>query len=48
MCDEQGGFLRPPHGTTPAAVKANRNIKVARILSSFASSGNVQKTESGS
>ena len=27
MVDVQGDVLRPPHGTTPAAVKANKNQK---------------------
>ena len=27
MVDVRGDFLRPPHGTTPAAVKANKNHK---------------------
>ena len=28
MVDVQGDVLRPPHGTTPAAVKSNKNQKV--------------------
>ena len=27
MVDVRGDVLRPPHGTTPAAVKANKNQK---------------------
>ena len=43
MEDVRGLFLGMPHGTTPAAVTTNRNI----IMSSFKSSGNIQKKESG-
>ena len=43
MDDVRGLFLGMPHGTTPAAVTTNKNI----ILSSFKSSGNIQKKESG-
>ena len=43
MDDVRGRFLGLPHGTTPAAVKTNKNIK----LSSFKSSGNIQKKEDG-
>ena len=43
MDDVRGLFLRMPHGTTPAAVTTNKNI----IISSFKSSGNIQKKEGG-
>ena len=43
MDDVRGYFLRPPHGTTPAAVTTNRNRK----LSSLKSSENIQKKEGG-
>ena len=43
MDDVRGLFLGMPHGTTPAAVTTNKNI----IMSSFKSSGNIQKKESG-
>ena len=43
MDDVRGLFLGMPHGTTPAAVTKNKNI----IMSSFKSSGNIQKKESG-
>ena len=39
-----GRFLGLPHGTTPAAVTANKTIK----MSSFKSSENIQKKEGGS
>ena len=31
MVDVRGDVLRPPHGTTPAAVKANKNIKLVPL-----------------
>ena len=43
MDDVRGLFLGMPHGTTPAAVTTNKNI----IMSSFKSSGDIQKKESG-
>ena len=43
MDDVRGLYLRMPHGTTPAAVTKNKNI----IISSFKSSGNIQKKEGG-
>ena len=43
MDDVRGRFLGLPHGTTPAAVTKNKNIK----LSSFKSSENIQKKEGG-
>ena len=43
MDDVRGLFLGMPHGTPPAAVTTNKNI----IMSSFKSSGNIQKKESG-
>ena len=39
MDDVRGHFLGLPHGTTPAAVTTNKNIK----MSSFKSSENIQK-----
>ena len=44
MVDVRGDVLRPPHGTTPAAVKANKIQK----LSSFKSNENILKREDGS
>ena len=43
MDDVRGRFLGLPHGTTPAAVTTNKNIK----MSSFKSSENIQKNEGG-
>ena len=43
MDDVWGRFLGLPHGTTPAAVTTNKNIK----MSSFKSSENIQKKEGG-
>ena len=43
MDNVQGRFLGLPHGTTPAAVTTNKNIK----MSSFKSSENIQKKEGG-
>ena len=43
MDDVRGRFLGLPHGTTPAAVTTNINIK----MSSFKSSENIQKKEGG-
>ena len=43
MDDVRGRFLGLPHGTTPAAVTTNKNIK----MSSFKSSGNIQKKKDG-
>ena len=43
MHDVRGRFLGLPHGTTPAAVTTNKNIK----MSSFKSSENIQKKEGG-
>ena len=43
MDDVRGRFLGLPHGTTPAAVTTNKNIKT----SSFKSSENIQKKEGG-
>ena len=45
MIDVRGDVLRPPQGTTPAAVKANKNKKK---MSSFKSNENIHKTEDGS
>ena len=39
----RGRFLGLPHGTTPAAVTTNKNIK----MSSFKSSEYIQKKEGG-
>ena len=44
MVDVRGDVLRPPHCTTPAAVKANKNKK----MSSFKSNENIYKKEDGS
>ena len=44
MVDVRGDVLRPPYGTTPAAVKANKFQK----LSSFKSNENIHKREDGS
>ena len=44
MVDVRGDVLRPQHGTTPAAVQANRNQK----LSSFKSNENIHKKGDGS
>ena len=43
MDDVRGCFLGLPHGTTPAAVTTNKNIK----MSTFKSSENIQKKEGG-
>ena len=43
MDDVRGRFLGLPHGTTPAAVTTNRNIK----MSSFKSSEIVQRKDGG-
>ena len=32
MVDVRGDVLRPPHGTTPAAVKANKIQKLKAII----------------
>ena len=44
MVDVRGDVLRLPHGTTPAAVKANK----IQTLSSFKSNENIHKREDGS
>ena len=31
MVDVRGEVLRPPHGTTPAAVKSNKNQKSSKV-----------------
>ena len=43
MDDVRGRLLGLPHGTTPAAVTTNKNIK----MSSLKSSENIQKKEGG-
>ena len=43
MDDVRGLFLGMPHDKTPAAVTTNKNI----IMSSFKSSGDIQKKEGG-
>ena len=43
MDDVRGRFLGLPHGTTPASVTANKNIKII----SLNSSENIQKKEGG-
>ena len=44
MVAVRGDVLRPPHGTTPAAVKANKIQK----SSSFKSNENIHMRENGS
>ena len=44
MVDVRGDVLRPPHGTTPAAVKSNIKSK----MRSFKSNENIHKKEGGS
>ena len=44
MINVRGDVLWPPHGTTPAAVKSNKNKK----MRSFKSSENIHKKEGGS
>ena len=44
MDDLRGRVLGLPHGTKPASVTTNKNIK----MSTFKSSENIQKKESGS
>ena len=44
MIDVCGDVLRPPHCTTPAAVKANKKQK----MNSFKSNENIHKKEDGS
>ena len=44
MVDVRGDVLRPPHGTTPAAVKAN----IKSEMRSFKSNENIPKKEGGS
>ena len=40
MVDVRGDVLRPPHGTTPAAVKSNKSLhKLARNFLNFGSNG---------
>ena len=43
MVDVRGDVLRPPHYTTPAAVKAKKSQ-----MSSFKSNENIHKKENGS
>ena len=43
MVDVRGDVLRPPHGTTPAAVKANKIQK----FSSFKSNENIHREKMG-
>ena len=43
MDDVRGRFLGLPHGTTPAAVTTNKNIK----MSSFKSGENIQRNKGG-
>ena len=35
MVDVRGDVLQPPHGTTPAAVKANKNHKMSSFKSNL-------------
>ena len=44
MVDVRGDVLRPPHGTTPAAVKSNKKTE----MRSFKSNENIHKKEGGS
>ena len=44
MVDVRGDVLRPPHGTTPAAVKSNKKSE----MRSFKSNENIHKKEGGS
>ena len=44
MVDVRGDVLRPPHGTTPAAVKSN----IKSEMRSFKSNDNIHKKEGGS
>ena len=43
MVDVRGDVLRPPHGTTPAAVKSNK-----KEMRSFKSNENIHEKEGGS
>ena len=43
MVDVRGDVLRPPHGTTPAAVKSN----IKSEMRSFKSNENIHKKEDG-
>ena len=43
MVDVRGDVLRPPHGTTPAAVKSN----IKSETRSFKSNENIHKKEGG-
>ena len=43
MDDVRGRFFGLPHGTTPATVTTNKNLK----MSSFKNSENIQKKEGG-
>ena len=44
MVDVRGDVLRPPHGTTPAAVKSN----IKSEMRFFKSNENIHKKEGGS
>ena len=44
MVDVRGDVLRPPHGTTPAAVKSD----IKSEMRSFKSNENIHKKEGGS
>ena len=44
MVDVRGDVLRPPHGTTPAAMKSN----IKSEMRSFKSNENIHKKEGGS
>ena len=44
MVDVRGDVLRPPHGTTPAAVKSN----IKSEMRSFKSNENIHKKKGGS
>ena len=44
MVDVRGDVLRPPHGTTPAAVKSN----IKSEMRSFKSNENIHRKDGGS
>ena len=44
MVDVRGDVLRPPHGTTPAAVKSN----IKSEMTEFKSNENIHKKKGGS
>ena len=44
MVDERGDVLRPPHGTTPAAVKSNKKSEMRSLKSIHKKEGGLMKT----